>query len=125
MEGGPGPSRGGAHSLWAALQQLLEQRVGLSAQGDRGAQLRHPPRVHHQHAVRVQDRVEPAWEGVVNTGMEACTLQKAGLLSLHPCWTAPPAPQASAPGLCARGGAARSLRPCATRGLVGAYRVRS
>lgn len=71
--------------------------MGLSAQGSRGAQLRHPPRVHHQHAVGVQDRVEPAWEGVVNTGMEACTLEKAGLLSLLPRWTAPPCPTGFSP----------------------------
>lgn len=96
---GAGPSRGGAHSPRAALQQLLEQRVGLSAQGGRGAQLRHPPCMQHQHPVGVQDRVEPAREGVVNAGMEDSTLQKADLLFLlFPPAQRPPAPQASAPG---------------------------
>lgn len=38
-----GPSGGGLESLLAALQQLLEQRVGLVTQDGRGVQLRDPP----------------------------------------------------------------------------------
>lgn len=46
-----GPSGRGAGSLLAALQQLLEQRVGLAAQDGGGVQLRHPPGLQHQHPV--------------------------------------------------------------------------
>lgn len=53
------PSAGGVGSLLAALQQLLEQRVGPAAERGGGVQLHDPPCVQHQHPVRAQDRVEP------------------------------------------------------------------
>lgn len=81
------PSGGGVGSLLAALQQLLEQRVGLVAQGDRGVQLHDPPCLQHQHPIRVQYGVEPVREHVVSGGMGDNALkQKAGpcsLLSSH------------------------------------------
>lgn len=43
-----------------AAQEALEQGAVLLPQAAGRAQLRHSPGLHHQHAVRVQDGVEPA-----------------------------------------------------------------
>lgn len=98
-----GPSGRGGGSLLAALQQLLEQRVGPAAQGGRGVQLYDPACLQHQHPVRVQDRVEPVWEKVVSRGTEDNALKKADLLSPVLSWAAWICPQ-----LC-RAGAALAL----------------
>lgn len=65
--------------------------MGPAAQGGRGVQLHDPPRLEHQHPVRVQDRVEPVWEKVVNGGWgrveDKALRKKADLLvpPLFPC----------------------------------------
>lgn len=52
-EGGSASCRAGVGSLLAALQELLEQRLGLAAQGRGRVQFYHPPSLEHQHSVRV------------------------------------------------------------------------
>lgn len=58
-EGLPGLSPAG-RSLLPAAQEALEQGALLLAQAAGQVQLCHSPGLHHQHAVRVQDGVEPA-----------------------------------------------------------------